>query len=444
MSQSIPDFPLPPGDFGLPVVGETFQFLRDPNYSSKKHQKYGPVFKTRLFGSPTIFVKDSEANQFVLGNENKYFRVSWPPSTEALLGRLSLALQGGSEHQNRRKLLAQAFMPRALSGYIDTIQAITERYSDRWAQPGELTWYPELRNYTLDVACKLLVGLDDGSQTRLGQLFETWCEGLFSIPLALPWTRFGKAKRCRRLLLDEIEKTIVARQQATEQSTDALGLLIHARDDDGNGLSLEELKDQILLLLFAGHETLTSAIASYCLLISQNPDVWEKLRREQAAFVDAPLTLDGLKQMTFLDQVLREVLRLVPPVGGGFRNVLETCEMGGYQIPAGWAVLYEINQTHLNPETYPAPETFHPERFGPDGEGHRSKYSYVPFGGGIRECLGKEFARLEMKIFATHLLRHYTWELLPDQDLSLITVPTPHPRDNLRVRFQTYSPNGVS
>jgi cytochrome P450 len=436
MSSSSPsptELPVPPGEFGLPIIGETLSFFRDRDYAAKKHQKYGQVFKTRLLGNPTIFVKDHAANQFVLGQENESFQVTWPPSTRALLGPLSLALQTGNVHQNRRKLLAQAFMPRALSGYIDTVQAITEQYADRWAAQTTLTWYPELRNYTLDVACKLLVGLDHGSQTRLGQLFETWCEGLFSIPLALPWTRFGKAKRGRTLLLDEIEQTIVARQQAAEPGQDALSLLIQARDDEGQGLSLEELKDQILLLLFAGHETLTSAIASYCLLIAQNPAVWEQLRAEQRTFAEAPLTLDTLKQMTYLDQVLREVLRLVPPVGGGFRTVLQTCALNGYQIPAGWTVLYEINQTHLNPQVYPDPATFQPDRFGSNA--NREKYSYVPFGGGIRECLGKEFARLEMKLFAAHLLRHYTWELLPDQDLSLVTVPTPHPRDNLRVRF---------
>lgn len=435
MSLSTSDLSVPPGELGLPFLGETLQFFRDPNYTNKKHQQYGPIFKTRLLGTETIFVKGSEANQFVLGNENRYFQVSWPPSTRALLGKLSLALQTGGEHQNRRKLLAQAFMPRALSGYIETMQAITQDYATRWAAQKTLTWYPELRNYTLDVACKLLVGVDRGSQTRLGHLFEIWCTGLFSIPVALPWTRFGKAKRCRTLLLDEIEKTIVARQQATSSGEDVLGLLIESRDDDGNRLSLDELKDQILLLLFAGHETLTSAIASYCLLLAQNPQVWKNLQAEQTSFADQPLTLETLKQMTYLDWVLREVLRLIPPVGGGFRKVLQPCELGGYRIPAGWNVLYEINQTHLDPHTYEHPSAFQPERFSPEGEAGRPKYSYLPFGGGIRECLGKEFARLEMKLFAVHLLRHYTWELLPNQDLSLVTVPTPHPRDNLQVVF---------
>ncbi|NET50728.1 MAG: cytochrome P450 [Merismopedia sp. SIO2A8] len=432
--------PLPPGTFGLPLIGDTIAFFTDANFGKAKHEKYGPVFKTSLLGNPTLFVRGSEVNQFILSNENAYFQVSWPPSTTALLGNLSLALQTGHEHQSRRKLLAQAFMPRALSGYVETMQSITNQYAGKWAaQDSALTWYPELRNYTLDVACKLLVGIDNGSQSALGHFFEDWCAGLFSLPLNLPWTRFGKAKRSRTKLLKQVEAIIRDRQQSPDPGTDTLGLLLQARDDDGNGLTLEELKDQILLLLFAGHETLTSAIASFCLLIAQHPGVREKLRAEQDAFGEFPTngipTLDDLKQMPYLEQVLQEVLRLIPPVGGGFRTVLQTCEFNGYRIPKGWTVLYEINQTHLNPDEYDDPDRFNPDRFATAPSGLQSKYRWIPFGGGIRECLGKEFARLEMKLFAVHLLRHYTWELLPDQDLTMAIIPTPHPRDNLQVHF---------
>lgn len=431
--------PLPPGDYGLPIIGETLSFFRDPDFAQKKHQRYGAIFKTRLLGKPTVFVKGVEANRFVLAGENRHFVVSWPPSTKALLGKLSLALQTGELHQNRRKLLAQAFMPRALSGYITTIEQITQNYVDRWSQQGELVWYPELRHYTFDIACKLFAGLDNGAATPLGQLFEIWSEGLFSIPLNLPWTRFGRAQQSRERLAQELESVIRQRQQCPDPDDDTLGLLLQARDEAGEGLSISELKDQILLLLFAGHETLTSAVASFCLQVAQHPEVMTKLRAEQQRFVEQPLTLDSLKQMTYLEQVLREVMRLVPPVGGGFREVIETCEIGGYRIPLGWTLLYQIGSTHQDEQLYPNPDQFDPDRFGAEQmqqqSVERQKYGYLPFGGGIRECLGKEFARLEMKIFAAYLCRHYTWKLLPNQDLTLVTVPTPHPKDGLKVRF---------
>lgn len=449
---SQPQATLPPGEMGLPFLGETLDFFGDPNFAKKRFQKYGgSAFKSRLLGSPTIFVRGAEANRFVLTHDNDYFQISWPPSTSALLGELSLALQTGGTHQTRRKLLAQAFMPRALSTYVDAMTEITTAYCHRWLRQGTVTWYPELRNYTLDVACKLLVGLDNGSQTPLGHVFETWCEGLFSIPLNLPWMRFGKAKQARRRLLNEIETIVRQRQAQFAQSTglsideqiakaqDALDLLVQAEDEDGARLSAEELKDQVLLLLFAGHETLTSAIATFCLQTALHPDILNRIRAEQDEFREQSLTLDTLKQMTYLEQVLKEVLRFTPPVGGGFRKVLKDCEFEGYKIPAGWMVLYQIGLTHYEPDLYENPEQFDPDRFSPERSENRQKYGYVPFGGGIRECLGKEFARLEMKIFAALLARDYDWQLLPDQDLSLVTIPTPRPRDNLRIRFQSRS-----
>lgn len=433
--------PLPPGNFGLPVIGETISFLTDPDFASKQQAKYGSIFKTRIFGGATVFIVGAEANQFLFTNENKYFVATWPPSTRMLLGSASLATQTGSLHATRRKLLAQAFQPRALTSYIPTIERISASYLEKWQQAGSLIWYPELRNYTFDIASSLLVGTDHGSTTPLGKLFKDWCEGLFTIPLPLPWTKFGKALRCRRLLLNYIEQIVLQRQQAQDFGNDALGILLQAKDEEGNGLSLAELKDQILLLLFAGHETLTSAIASFCLLLAQHPQVMAQARAEQQELQklqrSPSLSLDDLKQMTYLDRVLKEVLRLIPPVGGGFREVIEPCQFNGYQIPKGWTILYQINQAHKLEELYPTHDKFDPDRFDSDRAADKQKlFGYVPFGGGLRECLGKEFARLEMKIFAAMLLRSYDWELLPEQDLSMVTVPTPHPRDLLRVSFR--------
>jgi len=426
---------LPPGSLGLPVVGDTLNFLQDSQFAKKRYQQYGPIFKTSIFGQPTVFMRGQEANLFILSNDNQYFVVTSPASTRALLGPLSLSLQTGANHINRRKLLFQAFAPRALVGYIGAMEDITQRYLEKWEKMETMTWYPELRKYTFDVAGKLLVGLDNGSETALGHNFETLAKGLFSIPWDLPWTKFGKAKKGRKLLLAELEKIIRDRQLGTPSGKDALSLLISARDEEGNSLSLDEVKDQVLLLLLAGHETLTSALTSFCLLLAQNPDVMASLRAEQQQFpATEPLTLEQLKQMTYLEQVLREVLRLIPPVIGLFRKVINACEFGGYSIPKGWTVACGINQTHQDSQLYPEPERFDPDRFS--SERGAKPFSYVPFGGGLRECLGKEFARLEMKLFAAKIVREFEWELLPDQDLNLIAIPAQRPGDGLRVKFR--------
>jgi cytochrome P450 len=431
--------PLPPGSFGWPVIGETISFLRDRDFNQKRQKKYGSVYRTHIFGQPTVMLSGSEANRFLFTHDNSYFAATWPYSTRTLLGSLSLATQSGTLHQQRRRLMAQAFVPKALAGYLPRMEKITHQYLAKWEEWGEMTWYPQLRNYTFDIASILLIGTETGSETAaLSQIFQTWTEGLFSIPLNLPWSRFGKAMRCRQLLLDKIEEIVRRRQQENTPRNDALGLLLEARDEEGNGLTLEELKDQVLLLLFAGHETVTSSLASLCLLLAQHPEAIAKLREEQqqVGYSDS-LTMDLLKQMTYLEQVVKEVLRKVPPVGGGFRRVVNSCEFNEYQIPEGWMILYQINQTHHDEAVYPHPEAFDPDRFGVDrAEDKQKPFSFVPFGGGVRECLGKAFALLVMRVFATHLVRDYRWELLPDQDLELVTVPTPHPRDGLRVQFR--------
>lgn len=431
--------PLPPGNLGLPVIGETISFLNDPDFATKRQNKFGNIFKTNIFGSPTIMMIGAEANRFVFSSENQNFIIKWPESVSVLLGTASLSTQIGSIHQKRRKLLSQAFQPRALANYLPLMVEITNSYLRNWENLGQLTWYPELRKYTFDVACKLLAGTDATNDHHFAELFEEWCLGLFTLPISLPWTKFGKALKCRELLLAKIEKIILQRQQQPNSEQDALGLLLNTKDEDGNSLSIEELKDQILTLLFAGHETLTSGLSSFCLLLAQNPEILAAARKEQEQIsYTGALTSEHLQQMTYLDQILKEVLRVIPPVGGGFRSVIQTCEFNGYCIPEGWSVLYQIGKTHQDETIYKDAKSFDPQRFSIDRAEDRSKpFSYATFGGGMRECIGKEFAKLEMKIFAALLLRSYEWELVPGQNLDLVMIPTPQPRDGLKVIFRS-------
>ncbi len=434
--------PLPPGETGLPFIGETLDFLFDPDFAKKKKRKYGQIYKTNIFGNNTVTMIGAEANQFLFRNENKYVVSTWPKSTRILLGKLSLAVRDGTFHTSRRKLLAQAFQPRALNSYIPKMTEITQQYVNKWLQKKELTWYPELRKYTFDVACSLLISIDNASQNKLASDFETWCQGLFTLPINLPWTNFGKALKCRAKLLKAIETIIIDRQQQPSHKNDALGILLDATDEEGNSLTIEELKDQILLLLFAGHETLTSSLSSFVLLMAQHPDILEKVRTKQEKLnITEDITLEKLKEMTYLEQVLKESLRFIPPVGGAFRKVIQEFEFQGYRIPKDWTVQYQIAQTHQQKDTFPDYNTFDPDRFSPENMADKQKnFCYVPFGGGLRECLGKEFARLEMKIFASILVRNCHWQLVPDQDLEMITIPSPRPRDGLKVKITEFNP----
>lgn len=435
---STTSLPLPPGKSGLPWIGETISFLFDPDFATKRRQQYGAIFRTHIIGRPTVVMSGAAANKFILATHFDKFswRDGWPDNFKELLGA-SLFLQEGAEHQRNRKLLMPAFHGKALVNYVETIDKITDRYLDKWAQTGELTWFPELKNLTFEIASVLLIGSEPGAQTtELSRLFTELTNGLFTLPLKWSYTTYGRAIAARDKLLAHIETVVLARQQ--QPSQDALGLLVQSQDEDGNRLSVAELKVQALLLLFAGHETTTSLIASLCLALAQHPEILATARAEQIQIgADTTISIDSLKQMTYLDRVLREVERMYPPVGGGFRGVVEEFEFNGYRVPKGWQVLYRIPEAHFDETVYPDPTSFDPDRFAPERYEYKpSDYTFATYGGGSRICIGMAFAQMELKIIAAKLLRHYSWELLPDQNLTLDPIPTLHPRDGLKVKFQ--------
>jgi cytochrome P450 len=438
--QSAPS--LPPGRLGLPVIGETISFALDPNFVEKRQKKYGPIFKTRLLGQQTIVVIGAEANRMVLASDFDRFswRQGWPDTFKELLGE-SLFVMDGAEHKHKRKLLMPAFHGRALASYWDTMEQFTLSYLAQWERQGSFTWLPEFQKLTFDIASKLLLGSEPGPETaQLSRWFRTLTNGLVTLPIRLPWTPYGRALKARDKLLAHIETTVRHRQSLpdAEQPMDALGMLMQSRDENGHGLSLAELKVQSLLLLVAGHETTTASLTMLCYELARNPEVLERARAEQLALAaQGPLTMSQLDQMPYLDLVLREVERLHPAVSGGFRGIMDSFEFNGYHIPRGWQLMYRPPETHQDAQVYTNPERFDPDRFGPERAEHkRQAFSLVGFGGGPRSCIGMAFAQLEMKMIVSYLLRRYSWELLPKQDLQILLLPTRHVKSGLKVRLR--------
>ncbi|MEH2202714.1 MAG: cytochrome P450 [Nostoc sp.] len=430
---------IPPGSFGIPVLGETLSFLFDRDFAKKRYRQYGPIFKTHLLGRPTVVMVGPEALELVLSSqmENFSWREGWPDNFKTLLGE-SLFLQDGEEHRRNRRLMMPALHGPALANYVSTMEDITRSYLQKWEKQQEFTWFQEFKQLTFDIASQLLLGTRPGPEcVRFSKLFAAMTNGLFAInPLPLPFTTFGKAIAARNQILEHLTHIVRERQQ--NPTKDVLSLLVQAQDEEGNRMSEKELIAQALLLLFAGHETTTSMLTWLCVELARNPEVIEKARVEQLQLVSkGNLDLEQLGKMPYLEQVLWEVERLHQPVGGGFRGVIKDFEFKGYHVPAGWQLYYSIGVTHRIAEIYSEPDRFEPDRFSHQRQEHKKyPFSLVGFGGGPRICIGLAFAKMEMKIVAAHLLRNYHWDILPNQSLEEVVVPTNRPKDGLRVRFQ--------
>lgn len=433
-------YQMPPGSSGIPGLGETLSFAFDPKFVEKRYKQYGSIFKTHLFGRPTVVMVGPEAAEFILSSHMNHFswRQGWPKNFKVLLGE-SLFLMDGEEHRQKRRLIMPAMHGSALANYVGTMDEITKLYLQKWQEKQEFTWYVEFKQLTFDIASELLLGTTTRAEsTRLSQLFTTLTNGLFAInPLPLSFTQFGKAITARNQILEHLTKVVKERQK--NPTKDALSLLIQATDEEGNSLSEKELIAQAVLLLFAGHETTTSMLTWLCVELARHPEIMQRAREEQMQLASGDaLNLEQLGQMHYLDQILLEIERLHPSVGGGFRGVVKEFEFKGFHVPAGWQLLYAIPETHRMSEIYSQPERFEPNRFSPERQEHKQRpFSLIGFGGGPRICIGIAFAKMEMKIIAAHLLRGYQWEILPNQSLDNVRVPTSRPKDGLRVRFQS-------
>ena len=436
---ALSQLPLPPGSTGWPLLGETLSFLRAPRkFVQERQRRHGNVFRTRLFGSPTVYVLGSEGARWVFAGENKYLHVRWSAGTRAVLPTHSMMSITGDAHQARRRLLVPHFTPAQVRDAVPRIQAIALRHLARWAErPGPLTVLPAMSTLIFEVALGLLLSDAQVDTERASRLFKTWTKGLFTaVPWDVPFTAHGRALAAKRELLSMLEPLVIERTRRAEQPQDLLGSLLSVRDDEGQPLSRETVLDETLFQLLAGHDTTLHSLVNMMFLLAQHPEVRERCREEQqGASLEEPLTLESLRALPSLHQVIQETLRLYPPAGGVMRVTTQDVEFGGYRIPQGWSIMLSISGTHRI-EPWTEPERFDPERMSPERAEHRQQpHCHIPFGGGARVCLGQHFALAEMGVVLSLLLRGYRWELVPGQDLEFTSIPFPHPRSGVVVAF---------
>ncbi|XP_004680679.1 PREDICTED: cytochrome P450 26A1 isoform X2 [Condylura cristata] len=423
-----------------------------------KRRKYGFIYKTHLFGRPTVRVMGADNVRRILLGEHRLVSVHWPASVRTILGSGCLSSLHDSSHKQRKKVIMRAFSREALQCYVPVIAEEVGNCLEQWLSCGErgLLVYPQVKRLMFRIAMRILLGCEPGlasggdAEQQLVEAFEEMIRNLFSLPIDVPFSGLYRGMKARNLIHARIEENIRAKicglRTAEEGGgcKDVLQLLIEHSWERGERLDMQALKQTSTELLFGGHDTTASAATSLITYLGLYPHVLQKVREELKSKgllcksnQDNKLDMEILEQLKYIGCVIKETLRLNPPIPGGFRVALKTFELNGYQIPKGWNVIYSICDTHEVADIFTNKEEFNPDRFMLPHPEDASRFSFIPFGGGLRSCVGKEFAKILLKIFTVELARHCDWRLLNGPP-TMKTSPTVCPVDDLPARFTRF------
>jgi cytochrome P450 len=441
--------PFPPGEtsFSIPrtrrFAGEPLEMLLE------SYERYGPVFTLRLFHSNVVFMLGPAANHYMLVSHASNF--AWREGHfRDLIGLMGdgLLTIDGDFHRRSRMIMLPAFHRENIAASYDTIVQEAMRALDTLSPGAELDLYAWTRKLAMRVAMRALFGLDpDGRRSQAidaAELFEQalafYASDYFLRVLRMRGTPWARMQSAARQLDALIYSEIAERRASGERGQDILSLLLDAQDEDGNTLSKLQIRDEVMTLLFAGHDTTTSTISFMFYELARNPQIAARLIAEQDEQLDgqapsaAQLTSGELTQ---LEMVLDETLRKYPPAWVGPRRALDTFEFDGHTIPARAFVNYCSWASHHLPDVFDEPEQFRPERFTAEAKAAMAKGAYVPFGGGSRTCIGMRFGQLEVRAIATLILQRFTLSLPDDFKLAIRQMPTISPKDGLPVRVHS-------
>jgi len=438
----------PPGDTDL-NRRRTLQIARDPlPILLDSYERYGPIFSLRLLHTRTVFMLGPEANHFVtVGHpENFHWRESSFGDLIPLLGDGLLTVDD-DYHDRARAIMMPAFHREQIVAATEAMAVEAEQAIDALPVGEVVDVYEWMRNLAMRIAMRALLGLDPDEAGKGAAAAEHFERALsyYGIDFHMrllrgpgsPWRKMNHS----RAVLDEIVFGEIARCRAhpDPDRRDILSLLTGARGAGGEEFSDREIRDQVMTLMFAGHDTSTSTLTFMLHELARHPEVTRRLHEEQERVLKgkSPTALQLEKEMPYLDMVLDEVLRLYPPAWIGPRRAVREFEFGGYTVPLGAYVNYCSWASHRLPEVFPDPEAFIPERFTRERKAALPRGAYVPFGGGSRICIGKRFGQTEVKLVATKLLQRLRIDALPGRTVTIRQMPTLSPQGGLRMRVQS-------
>jgi retinoid hydroxylase len=429
---------LPPGRRGLPLLGETLDFAKNPfDFIAKRIDTHGRVFRTHLLGRPTVVIAGPEATSDFIDPERVMRAGSMPANIEALFAGKSLPLLDGDQHRARKSIVLQGFSRAALTAYLPSLQAIVERAFAGWATAGEIRWLDEMKRLAIEVICSTVIGMEPGDEMeRLRRDYGTITDAFAALPIDLPGTRYRQGLRARDRVLAVL--TRVVRERRASPTDDGLSRMLAARPADGVALADEDAVLELHHVVIAGY-IVFAELATIVQQLTAHQAVRSRLAEEVLRLAPAgPVTMEQLLAMPYLRQVVMETKRVCPIIPAIFGKAKADFDVDGKTIPAGWKVLWAVLPNHTTCSLYSDPARFDPDRFAPErAEDRRHLHAFVPQGAGPaigHRCPGLDFATILMQIFTIVLLRGFDWQLSPQRfELDYSKTP-PEPSEGLRAR----------
>ena len=406
------------------------------------YRQYGPIFTVRGLHRRAVVMLGPEANHFVTVSGADRF--SWRQGSMGDLADLigdGLLTTDGAYHDRARRIMMPAFHRERMDAQLAVMVEETDRALASWRHGIRVDVYAWVRELALRIAMRALLGLDPDDRERGHEAALQFEQGLAFFgkdawvrPLRGPFTPWQRLRAARRELDRIVQAEIEARRRRPDPDRgDVLGMLIEARDEDGGGFTDAEIRDQLMTLLFAGHDTSSSTLSFMLYELARHPEALARVTGEQDEVLAArPPTVDQLLgDLPELEMAFDETLRLYPPAWVGPRRAVKDFEFGGHRVPAGAYVLYSSWASHRLPDVFHDPEEFIPERFAPAARRRLPVGAYVPFGGGSRICIGKRFGQLVTKTVATRVLQRFDPRPVPGHELRFHLMPTISPRGGL-------------
>ncbi len=421
----------------VPLVGQTLAYFHAPLDTLRYHyERNGPVSDYSFVGRPWTMLLGPDACEIALRNADKAFANAggWGYLIGPFFDR-GLMLLDFEEHHHHRRILQEAFTRSRIADYTATLGPAVQAGLDAWQPDPSFRAYPALKDLTLDLATQIFMGVTDVDSDELARVNGAFIDcvqaGLGFVRVGVPGTKWRKGLKGRRLLEEFFHRHLPERRASG--GTDLFSALCQIETDDGQRLSDDDIVSHMIFLLMAAHDTSTITVTTMMQHLGQHPEWQDRCRAESMALPAHP-SLEEIDTLTSADLVMKECLRLVPPVPGLARQAVKDTEVLGRHIPAGQLVTIGVHLSHHMDELWTDPERFDPERFADDRrEDKVHRYAWQPFGGGVHKCIGMYFGTVEVKMILHQLLRRFEWTVDPDYVAPMNYHSLPFPKDGLPV-----------